>query len=101
MNGARDFHTGNRLTADFPSDPEHKVEDHHIFATAYLKKLGRPAETSILNRCLIDNITNQDHLRQSTLHLPSRGREAAGGGTTRGRARQSSHPDCWSRFADQ
>jgi hypothetical protein len=60
VNGARDFHTGNRLTTDFLSDPQRKVEDHHIFATAYLKKkLGRRAENSILNRCLIDNVTNK------------------------------------------
>lgn len=60
VNGARDFHTGNRLTADFLNDPQRKIEDHHIFATAYLKKkLGRPAENSILNRCLIDNVTNK------------------------------------------
>lgn len=60
VNGARDFHTGNRLTADFLNDPQRKIEDHHIFATAYLKKkLGRAAENSILNRCLIDNVTNK------------------------------------------
>jgi hypothetical protein len=60
VNGARDFHTGNRLTADFLSDPQRKIEDHHIFATAYLKKkLGRSGENSIINRCLIDNITNK------------------------------------------
>jgi len=60
VNGARDFHTANRLTADFLSDPQRRIEDHHIFATAYLKKrLGRPAENSILNRCLIDNVTNK------------------------------------------
>jgi hypothetical protein len=60
VNGARDFHTGNRLTADFLNDPQRKIEDHHIFATAYLKKQqGRAAENSILNRCLIDNVTNK------------------------------------------
>src|SRR5207245_2578006 len=60
VNGARDFHTGNRLTADFLSDPQRKIEDHHIFATAYLKKKqGRSGENSILNRCLIDNVTNK------------------------------------------
>jgi hypothetical protein len=60
VNGARDFHTGNRLTADFLSDPQRKIEDHHIFASAYLKKsLGRSTVNSILNRCLIDNVTNK------------------------------------------
>jgi hypothetical protein len=59
VNGARDFHTGNRLTADFLNDPQRKIEDHHIFATAFLKKGGRSGENSILNRCLIDNVTNK------------------------------------------
>lgn len=60
VNGARDFHTGNRLTGDFLNDPQRKIEDHHIFATAYLKKkVRRSGENSILNRCLIDNVTNK------------------------------------------
>jgi hypothetical protein len=60
VNGARDFHTGNRLTADFLRDPQRKIEDHHIFATGYLrKKMSRSGENSVVNRCLIDNVTNR------------------------------------------
>jgi hypothetical protein len=60
VNGARDFHTGNRLTVDFLRDPQRKIEDHHIFATGYLKrKMGRSGENSVANRCLIDNVTNR------------------------------------------
>jgi hypothetical protein len=60
VNGARDFHAGTVLTADVLNDPNKKVEDHHIFPTGYLRKAhDRGAENTILNRCLIDNVTNK------------------------------------------
>ena len=61
VNGARDFHTGNRLTADGLKDPARRIEDHHLFPTGWLKKLDPPvpAENSILNRALIDYQTNK------------------------------------------
>jgi hypothetical protein len=61
VNGARDFHTGNRLTADSLKDPARRIEDHHLFPTGWLKKLDppSPAENSILNRALIDHQTNR------------------------------------------
>lgn len=61
VNGARDFHTGNRLTADFLRDPQRRIEDHHLFPNAYLKAQSgsRPAANEVLNRALIDNLTNK------------------------------------------
>src|SRR5206468_1718007 len=61
VNGARDFHTGNRLTADSLKDPARRIEDHHFFPTGWLKKLDPPmsGENSILNRALIDYQTNR------------------------------------------
>jgi hypothetical protein len=61
VNGARDFYTGNRLTADSLKDPARRIEDHHLFPTGWLKKLetAKPAENSILNRALIDHQTNK------------------------------------------
>jgi hypothetical protein len=59
VNGARDFHSGQRLTADVLRDPTRRVEDHHIFPSGYLKKRGEKADNSILNRCLIDHQTNR------------------------------------------
>jgi hypothetical protein len=61
VHGARDFHTQARLTAELLRDPQLRIEDHHIVPTGYLKRLGRldGGEDSILNRCLIDAITNK------------------------------------------
>lgn len=59
VNGARDFHTGQRLTADVLHDTNRRVEDHHLYPTGFLKKLGRSPENAILNRCLIDHVTNR------------------------------------------
>ena len=59
--GARDFHTGHRLTAELLRDPKLRIEDHHIVPTGFLKKHSPPlkGEDAILNRCLIDGITNR------------------------------------------
>ncbi len=61
VNGARDFHTGQPITAGQLEDPTLKIEDHHVVPTDYLKKLPEPhdGDDSILNRCLIDGITNK------------------------------------------
>jgi hypothetical protein len=61
VNGARDFHTGKRITPDLLNDPDLHIEDHHVVPTGYLKKLdpAQAGEDSILNRCLIDGITNK------------------------------------------
>jgi hypothetical protein len=61
VNGARDFHNGQRLTPDLLSDPNRRIEDHHLFPTGWLKKQTPPRETenTILNRCLIDHVTNK------------------------------------------
>ena len=61
VNGARDFHTGQRITHGLLEDPQLKIEDHHVVPTGYLKKAEPPGERddSILNRCLIDAITNK------------------------------------------
>ncbi|OMC31099.1 hypothetical protein A5739_14000 [Mycobacterium colombiense] len=60
--GARDFHSGLKLTADrVKSD---KIDSHHVFPKAYLSgkkdKQGRPFNAElILNRALIDPVTNK------------------------------------------
>lgn len=61
VNGAHDFHTGNRLTEDFLHDPSRSIEDHHLHPSGYLSKLKPPRKpvNSILNRCLIDHSTNR------------------------------------------
>lgn len=61
VNGAQDFYTGNRLTADFLHDPSRQIEDHHLFAGGFLKRLSPPRQpvNSILNRALIDHTTNR------------------------------------------
>jgi hypothetical protein len=59
--GARDFHTGKRITADLLHDPELHIEDHHVVPSGFLKKLDppQPREDSVLNRSLIDAGTNR------------------------------------------
>jgi hypothetical protein len=61
VNGARDFYTGNRLTADFLHDPSRQIEDHHLFPSGFVRNLTPPrrAVNSILNRALIDHTTNR------------------------------------------
>jgi hypothetical protein len=61
VHGARDFYTGQRLTHDLLSEPASRIEDHHLFPTGFLAKQQPPrgAESSILNRCLIDHKTNK------------------------------------------
>jgi hypothetical protein len=61
VNGARDFHTGIALTAEALNDPSRRIEDHHLFPSGYLKRLSesRSPENSILNRALIDQMTNR------------------------------------------
>jgi hypothetical protein len=53
----RDFHTAAPLTPELID--EEKIDDHHVFPRAYLRDLGRGAETdSVLNHVLIDRATN-------------------------------------------
>ena len=56
-NGAKDFHTASDLATMQPSGA--KIDSHHIFPKAYLKKQGVALSSElILNRTLIDNPTN-------------------------------------------
>lgn len=61
VTGARDFFTGNCLTADALKDPSRRIEDHHLFPTGWFRRQVPPrgAENSILNRALIDYATNK------------------------------------------
>jgi hypothetical protein len=59
--GATDFHKGQKLTGAYVSSNE--VDDHHIFPAGYLVDLGasdeqKAAADTILNRTLIDKLTN-------------------------------------------
>jgi hypothetical protein len=59
-NGARDFHKLEPLTFDYLES--NKVDDHHIFPRAHLKRSTDTEENMIncvLNRTLIDKKTNQ------------------------------------------
>lgn len=53
-----DFHAGEPLTpAKMATD---QVDDHHVFPQAYLPgEMGRQAKDCVLNRTLIDRVTNQ------------------------------------------
>jgi hypothetical protein len=55
--GARDFHTGMRLTPE--TIAENAVDDHHIFPRGYFKdqQIDYPVDT-VLNHTLIDRLTN-------------------------------------------
>lgn len=56
-NGALDFHKAEPLTFDYLES--NKVDDHHVFPQAYLKKQGEDeAMNCVLNRTLIDKKTN-------------------------------------------
>lgn len=59
--GARDFHTGKRMTSALIKSE--LVDDHHIFPLGFLGELNRrtpdPKFDNILNRTLIDATTNR------------------------------------------
>jgi hypothetical protein len=59
-NGARDFHSGDRMTATMIS--EQRIDDHHVFPQAFLAKAKPGIEVvlrdCVLNRTLIDRETN-------------------------------------------
>ena len=59
-NGARDFHSGKRITASMML--EQKIDDHHVFPRGFLTdaKIDVQGVTSdcVLNRTLIDKETN-------------------------------------------
>lgn len=53
----RDFHTAAPLTPELIE--AEKIDDHHVFPRAFLRDLGRGAETdTVLNHVLIDRATN-------------------------------------------
>jgi hypothetical protein len=60
-NGARDFHNGQRITATMIA--ERKIDDHHIFPKAYLRRtrpnLADDLRDCVLNRTLLDKETDQ------------------------------------------
>ena len=57
---ARDFHSGNRITASMVL--EKKIDDHHVFPRGYLDDSGEEVPAAlrecVLNRTLIDKDTN-------------------------------------------
>jgi hypothetical protein len=59
-NEARDFHTGKRITVNLIQDE--KIDDHHVFPHGYLESqlplVSNNLRECILNRTLIDKITN-------------------------------------------
>jgi len=56
--GAKDFHSGQKLTAS--KLVERKIDSHHIFPRAYLVDLKKKSSAElILNRALIDSDTNK------------------------------------------
>jgi len=58
--GARDFHTRAVITGKLMA--EEGIDDHHIFPSAYLERLGvapTRMRDCVLNRTLIDRTTNQ------------------------------------------
>jgi hypothetical protein len=59
--GALDFHKRGRITAQLLADKRNPVDDHHIFARAYLDEKGWPDKLRdcILNRTYIDRETNR------------------------------------------
>jgi hypothetical protein len=58
--GARDFHTGKRITANMIQ--EEKIDDHHVFPQGYiaecLPSVSATLRDCVLNRTLIDKATN-------------------------------------------
>jgi hypothetical protein len=59
-NGPQDFHKRGKISTQLLSDPDNPVDDHHVFPQGYLNPRGVPPvlRDSILNRTLIDKITN-------------------------------------------
>jgi hypothetical protein len=59
-NGAIDFHSREKITAKIML--EEKIDDHHVFPQAYLDKhrpeIEHALRDSVLNRTLIDKLTN-------------------------------------------
>jgi hypothetical protein len=57
--GAKDFHTAGPITAE--GIAAHGVDDHHIFPRAFLKEQGieGPRVDAVLNRTMIDAVTNR------------------------------------------
>ncbi len=59
-NEARDFHTGERITANMML--EEKIDDHHVFPQGFLNEnipdISGTERDCVLNRTLIDKITN-------------------------------------------
>lgn len=57
--GPLDFHKRGSITTQLLSDVENPVDDHHVFPQGYLPQGVPPVlRDSILNRTLIDKITN-------------------------------------------
>jgi hypothetical protein len=65
--GALDFHKRGRITAQLLADKHNPVDDHHIFARAYLDEKGYPPtlRDCIVNRTYIDRETNRRLSRRS------------------------------------
>ena len=78
--GARDFHKRGHITAQLLDDKKNPVDDHHVFARAYLDEQGRPPHLRdcILNRTYIDRATNQRLSRQSPSRYLAQIREKHG-----------------------
>jgi hypothetical protein len=59
--GALDFHKRGRITAQLLADKRNPVDDHHIFARAFLDEKGYPPalRDCVLNRTYIDRETNR------------------------------------------
>jgi hypothetical protein len=55
-----DFHKRGSISTQLFADPANPVDDHHVFPQGYLDPQGVPSvlRDSILNRTLIDKITN-------------------------------------------
>jgi len=65
--GALDFHKRGHITAQLLADRRNPVDDHHIFARAFLDEKGYPPSLRdcIVNRTYIDRDTNRRLSRRS------------------------------------